>query len=112
MPAGTTFYFACAALLGVAQNTLTMQPWFRRWVGVSPLPPPPVDPTPTVKSDVGAFAAMKERFGKVVQEAQSKQGGMAQRMQAKSEADRKEKAKLRREEEEWQAIQRRINRKR
>jgi membrane protein insertase Oxa1/YidC/SpoIIIJ len=109
LPAGVTFYFALAALLGAAQNTLTMQPWFRRWYGLTLLPPPPVE-TYQAPANASSFAILKDRFGQVVKDAKSKQGGMVQRMEARAEADRKLKAQQKRNDEAWQDIQKRINR--
>jgi YidC/Oxa1 family membrane protein insertase len=113
LPSGVTFYFAFAALLGLLQNTITMQPWFRRWAKLPLLQPPPVDPSAyQPPKGASAFTIVREQFKQTLNDAQSGQGGMIQRMQAKAEHEKEEKAKERKQESVRTDMWKRMDKKR
>jgi membrane protein insertase Oxa1/YidC/SpoIIIJ len=112
LPAGVTFYFALAAALGMVQNAITMQPWFRRWAGLALLPTPPKTTyqPPRGGANTSTLGAVKEQFSQVLKDARSGQGGMMERMQAKAEAEKEEKARAKRDEQHRRDLKKRLER--
>lgn len=114
LPAGVTFYFAVAAILGIVQSTITTNPAFRRWAALPPLPEPPKTTPgyqpPRDGSKQGTFSVLKSQWNQVIKDAQSGQGGMMERMQMKAAADAEAKAQEQRAEQERRELRQRLNR--
>ncbi|PKS07217.1 hypothetical protein jhhlp_005819 [Lomentospora prolificans] len=98
MPAGLQWYFVTASVPGLLQTWLTFQPWFRRWVGLTPLPEPlakapagSISPTST-GSAPGIFENMKKSLKDATEMATAKREDSKQR-KAK-ETNEAEEAKL------------------
>ena len=100
LPSAITFYFAVAASLGIAQNLLFLQPWFRRWNKLPALPPPePPKPAAPVDPNAGLVSTAIAPIRDAMKTAREKVDAMAKKGNDKAEF-KKEKELIQKQQEE------------
>ncbi|CAI4214750.1 unnamed protein product [Parascedosporium putredinis] len=100
MPAGLQWYFVTASVPSLVQTWLMVQPWFRRWIGMMPLPEPlasapisSISATGTsTQSPPGMIESMKKSLRDATEAATAKRDGTKQRKS--KETSEAEEAKL------------------
>lgn len=100
MPAGLQWYFVTASVPSLVQTWLMVQPWFRRWIGMMPLPEPlasaPISSISTTgtstQSPPGMIESMKKSLRDATEAATAKREGTKQRKS--KETSEAEEAKL------------------
>lgn len=103
-----------ASILGVTQNLLFMQPWFRRFSGLSPLPPPeaPAPPSYQPPANAGPIATAIAPIKGTWNEAKEKISEYSENSAEKNKIKQEKKAVQKKREQEISNMWRRMKEKR